>query len=206
MEWASLLLPFADVQVVLQNLNSGVDEHMLEGNDLFKKAFRLPFCAESHYPFNPRSIVPAAIEQDHFLRCWQMPDVTLKIPRCALTVGWLTKSDNAGLTRAEMFDNTLNGSVLAGCVSTFKFDQHLVAMLNDVALKLDELDLKATKCGLVARTPMRIARSLVVLRHGDCSSGYNISGRCSYIQQGLEFPVDALLASGNKTLAHSCPP
>ena len=62
------LLLLTDIQPVLQDLNSGTDEHVFERNDFSQEALVLSVGAKSHNAFDARPIVPAAIEEDQFLR------------------------------------------------------------------------------------------------------------------------------------------
>ena len=84
-----LLLLLANVEVVLENLNSVADQHVLEWKDIFHEALVFAFGAEFHHPLHARPIVPAPIEQNQFLRSGQMRHVALEVPRGTVTVSWL---------------------------------------------------------------------------------------------------------------------
>ena len=76
-----LLLLFADVEVVFENLKSGADQHVLQGQNILHEALILTFCAELHHSFHARPIVPASIKENQFLRSGQMRHVALEVPR-----------------------------------------------------------------------------------------------------------------------------
>src|SRR6516164_1421544 len=160
-----LLLLFADVQVVLHNLNSSTDQHVLEWQRLFQKAFIFTVRAETHHTFDARPVVPTAIEQDQFLRRRQIRDIALKVPGRAILIGRLAERHDPRLAWAEMLDDAFDRAVLSARVPALEYDQHSVSVLNDVALNLDELDLKVPERGFVAGTSIWISRFLGALRH-----------------------------------------
>src|SRR6516164_8993136 len=162
---ALLLLLFADVQVVLHNLNPSTDQHVLQWQHLFQEALIFTVRAETHHPFDARPVVPTAIEQDQLLRRWQIRDIALKVPGGAILVGRLAERHDPRLARAEMLDDAFDRAVLPARIPALEYDQHPVPMLNDVALNLDELDLKFPKQCFVAGTSIWISRFLGALRH-----------------------------------------
>src|SRR6516164_169011 len=108
-----LLLFFADIQVVLHDLNTGADQHVLEGNYISQKVLIFSVGAEPHHAFNAGTIVPAAIEEHQFLRRRQMRSVALEVPRDAILVRGLAERHDADFTRAEMLGDAPNGAVLS---------------------------------------------------------------------------------------------
>ncbi|MCP1750943.1 hypothetical protein M2226_001983 [Bradyrhizobium elkanii] len=92
--------------------------------------------------FDTGAIVPAAVEEDHFLRRGKIGHVPLEIPRRAIMVGWLSERYDAGLARAQMLDDTLDRAVLSGGIPALEDNQNPVAVFDDVSLDLDELDLQ----------------------------------------------------------------
>jgi hypothetical protein len=105
-----LLLLLADVEVVFQNLNSGTNQHVLEGKDGFHEALVFTVGAEFHHPFHTRPIVPASIEENQLLRSGQMRHVALEVPGGAVTVRWICfwhfpdvsgQADNVGSLRVS---------------------------------------------------------------------------------------------------------
>ena len=149
-----LLFLFADVEVVFQNLNSRADQHVLQRQDVLHEALILAFCAELHHSFHARPIVPASIKENQFLRGGQMRHIALKVPGGVVPVSRSAKSDNAGFPRAEVFDDPLDRSVFSGRITSFEDDQHFVAMLYNVFLNFDELDLEVAQRLLVASGPV----------------------------------------------------
>jgi hypothetical protein len=80
--------------------------------------------------------------------------IALKVPRGVVPVRRLAKRHNASFSRAEVFDDPLDRPILSGRITTLEYDQHLVAMLDDVFLNLDQLDLEIAQCRLVSRGPV----------------------------------------------------
>ena len=76
-------------------------------------------------------------------------------------VRWLAQSNHAGLARAQMLDDSLDCAVLTAGVPALENDQHLVTMLDDVPLNLDELDLQVAQRGAIALTSIWISGSPV---------------------------------------------
>src|SRR6516225_3773674 len=107
---ALLLLLFADVQVVLHNLNSGTDQHVFQWQHFFQETLIFTGRAETHHSFDARPVVPTAIEQDQLLRRRQIRDIALKVPGGAILVGRLPERHDPRLAWAEMLDDmwTLN--------------------------------------------------------------------------------------------------
>src|SRR6516164_3292638 len=112
-----------------------------------------------------RPVVPTAIEQDQFLRRRQIRDIALKVPGRAILIGRLAERHEPRLAWAEMLDDAFDRAVLSARVPALEYDQHSVSVLNDVALNLDELDLKVPERGFVAGTSIWISRFLGALRH-----------------------------------------
>lgn len=94
-----------------------------------------------------------------------MCHIALKIPRCAVPVGGLAKRHNAGFPGAEVLDDPLYRAVLAACVTPLEYQQHLVIVLDDVFLNLDELDLEIAQSCLVSCAAVLFATRLYALRH-----------------------------------------
>src|SRR6478672_11493037 len=72
-----LLVP-VDVQVVLEQLDAGIDQHLLEYRRVVEEALSVIFATKSHDPLNAGAVVPRPIEQDEFSRGRQMLDIPLK--------------------------------------------------------------------------------------------------------------------------------
>ena len=64
-----------------------------------------------------------------------------------------------------MLDDAFNGPVLSACISSLEYHQHFVAMLDDVPLHLDELDLQLAKRCSIVLTFIWIVGFLGGLRH-----------------------------------------
>lgn len=69
-----------------------------------------------------------------------MRDIALEVPTASVAIGWLTKRNDACLTRAEVLDDAFDEVILA-CGAT-PFDQHqdLVVAPDEMLLQLDQLD------------------------------------------------------------------
>ena len=135
--------------------------HVLhEGLDLLLRA-------EPHHALDTSTIVPAPVEQDHFLGCGQMTDIALKIPVCDLTVGRLAKGHDAHLARAEVLDDALDGAIFSGGIAAFENHQNPVVALDHVALQLHKLDLKRIerRFVLLVREFCFVRPVLLLLRH-----------------------------------------
>jgi hypothetical protein len=78
---------------------------------------RLRLGAEAHHRLDPGAVVPAAIEKHHLACAREIPDIALEIPGVPLAIGRRPQGHDAGLARAQMLDDMLDGPVLAGGVT-----------------------------------------------------------------------------------------
>ena len=65
-----------------------------------------------------------------------------EVPLSALVLGRLLKGDDPRATRVEVFHEALDGATLARCVAAFEDNDELEALLLDVVLELEQLDLQ----------------------------------------------------------------
>jgi hypothetical protein len=68
--------------------------------------------------------------------------VALKVPGGSVPVRRLAKRHDASFSRAEVLCDPLDCPVLSSRITPLEYDQHLVAMLDDVFLNLDQSDLE----------------------------------------------------------------
>ena len=47
-----------------------------------------------------------------------MRNVALEVPCAGVAVGWARKCDDPGCVRAEVSDDTLDGAILSGCITS----------------------------------------------------------------------------------------
>ena len=78
--------------------------------------------------------------------------------------GWPAKRHNAGFPWAGVLDNPLDCSVRSACVTPFENHKHLLLVLDDMFLKLDELDLEIAQRLLVSFVTVALATRLYRLR------------------------------------------
>ena len=71
-----------------------------------------------------------------------MLHIALKVPGAVVPVRRFAERHNAGFSRAEVLDDPLDRSILPGRVTPLENHQHLVPVLDNVPLNLDELDLE----------------------------------------------------------------
>src|SRR5450759_1808966 len=106
--------------------------------------------------------------------------IALKVPGGAVPVGRLAKRHNAGFPRAEVLNDAFDRPILSGRVTSLEYDQHLVLVLDDVPLNLDELNLEIAQCLLVSRGSDLPTMCLRGLRHfGSRSLSLAGNGRLS---------------------------
>ena len=83
---AFFLLGLADIEVVLEQVNAGTQQHLLEGRHRFHERLVLRVVAKAHNALDAGAVVPAAIEHDHFLGGGQVRYVTLEVPGRAVAI------------------------------------------------------------------------------------------------------------------------
>jgi hypothetical protein len=72
--------------------------------------------AKAHDPLNPRTVVPAAIEDHHFARSGQMAQVALQV-HLGFPIGRCGQRHHAKHPRADTLGNGLDGAALAGAIA-----------------------------------------------------------------------------------------
>jgi len=108
------------------------------------------------------SVVPRAVEQHHFARRRQLPDIALEVPLPLLAVGWLGQRHGAHHARVEVHANPGDRATLAGGVAAFEHHHDATARADDPVLQFRQLDLQRVHPrGIVAtlqRFPIGVGR------------------------------------------------
>src|SRR5579872_58864 len=146
-----LLLGLGDIEIEFEKLNSGAFQHLLEDRDHLHEFLILALATETHDPLDPGAVVPGAIEEDHFLRRWKIGDIALEIPGAAIPIRGDAQGHHAGIARAQMLDDALDRPILACPVAALEKDEDPLLVADDLALKLDELDLERVQTMTVSR-------------------------------------------------------
>ena len=81
--------------------------------------------AESHHPFHPGPVVPAAVKEDHLTGSRQMRHIALKIPLGFLFLGGGTQRNHPGKARIQAFGDAFDRAALPGGIATFEQDNNL---------------------------------------------------------------------------------
>ena len=171
------LLVLADVQVVLQQREAGIDQHFLELRHGLHEGLVLVFGAKTHHLFDAGAVVPAAIEQNQLLRHRKLGHITLEVPAALLPVGRLAKRHHPRFTRAQVLDDALDAAVLAGRVAPFKQNEDLFPAGDDVALQFHQLDLEQAHLGFVVLAGDRNTGTRRIGRPGPLADGRRFFGR-----------------------------
>ncbi len=74
---------------------------------------------------------------------------SLKVPLRLFTIAGSAESDDPDFPGTQVLCDTLDDPILAGRVTSFHNDQNLQAVVNDVPVQLDELDLQGSKRALI---------------------------------------------------------
>src|SRR5450631_1063759 len=143
-----LLLP-ADLQPVLDQVDPGVDHHLLDHRSQFQEALRLLRGAETHDPFHAGPVVPAAVEDHDLAGGREVGDVALNVQLGLLTLRRRGQGDDPEYTRADAFGQSLDGSALAGRITALEYDADTGSGLFDPVLQRHELDLQTSQLLLV---------------------------------------------------------
>jgi hypothetical protein len=113
-------------------------------------------------------------EQHHFPGRRQEGRIALEVPGGAVPVRRLAQRHNLGLAWAQVLNDALDRSILPTGVPAFESHEHLVSVLDQVALDLDQLDLQLAERGLVACPVAPVMMLVCVVRHGfsrrDCTN------------------------------------
>ena len=96
------LFVLADVEIVLEQLDPGLHQHVLESEHRLHELLVSVVRAEAHDTFDTNAVVPASIDEDELLRRREMRGVALKVPAAAVMIGGLAESHDAGLAPAQM--------------------------------------------------------------------------------------------------------
>jgi len=119
-----------DIEAILQQLDAGMVQHLLELGHLPHEVFVLNPGAKAHGTFDALAVVRAAVEQDQFLRHRKGWHAALWVPATQVAVRRFSWRDHTGLARAEVLDDALDAVVLARRVGPFQQYQNVVAALN----------------------------------------------------------------------------
>src|SRR5262249_10504471 len=115
---------------------TSANQHVLEWEDVLEKALVFARRAEAHNVFDAGPIVPATVEQYHFMGSRQIRNVALKVPGIPFSVGRHAERNNAGLARTEVLDNPLDRAILPARIPAFKYDDDFVTVLDHMPLHL----------------------------------------------------------------------
>ena len=132
----------ADIEIVFDDRDARSDQQRLHLHDRGHEFLILVVAAEPHHMLDAGAIVPAAVEQDHFLENRQLCDIALEIPFRGLAIRWLGQRDDTGFARAQMLDDALDRPILAAGVPPLDDDQNPAVVLDDVALQFHQFDLQ----------------------------------------------------------------
>ena len=143
------LLFAADGEPELDQVDAGVDEHVLKLRGRAGELEVLFRRAVAHDALNAGTVVPGAVEQDDFAGCRQVVDVALEVPLGLFALSRLFEGDDAGAARVEVLHEPLDGSALACCVAAFEDDDELLAAFLDPGLQLQQFDLQCALGALV---------------------------------------------------------
>ena len=144
-----LLFPLADVEVVFDDRDPRAHQHVLELRDGLDKQLMLFAGTEAHHVFDACPVVPAAIEEHELLRRRKVRHVPLKVPGAAVAFRRRAERDHARLPRAQVLYDALDQAVLPARIPTLEDDEQTLAALDEVLLKLDQLDLESAELFLV---------------------------------------------------------
>ena len=98
--------------------------------------------AEAHHAFDAGTVVPGAVEEDHFPCGRQMGDVALEEPLGGFAFTGLFQRHDAGPARVQVLGEPLDGSALAGGVSALEEHHESAPGGLDPDLQLEQLDLQ----------------------------------------------------------------
>jgi hypothetical protein len=97
------------------------------------------FGAEPHQPFDPRAVVPTAVEDHELAGRRHVRDVSLEVPLRALAIRRLGQCHHAHLPRVEAPGQRRDRSAFAGRVTPLQHDHHSFAGLLQPVGQLIEL-------------------------------------------------------------------
>src|SRR5258708_11139551 len=122
---AQFLFFVVDRKPVLDQIDARTHQHLLEKRACAQKLAIFSLCTEAHHTFDPRTVVPAAIEQHDLPGGREVLNVPLEIPLSAFALSWGAKRDDAADPRVQRLGNALNGPAFAGGVAALEEHAHL---------------------------------------------------------------------------------
>ena len=131
---APALLLAADRKPELDQVNVVARQHALELRRLTHELQVLLVRAEAHHALDPGAVVPTAVEHNDLAGGWQVLHVTLEIPLAALGFTGFFQGDDMRATRVEVLHKALDRTTLAGRITAFEEDDHLLPGLFDPSL------------------------------------------------------------------------
>ncbi len=143
------LLVGADLEPVLDELDTRLDHRLLDAGDLVEESLGLLRRAEPHHGLDTGAVVPAAIEDHDLAGGREVLDVALDVHLRLLALGRSRKRDHAERARTHPLGDALDGAALAGGVTAFEDDADLGAGGSDPLLHRDEFALEHLEFGLV---------------------------------------------------------
>ena len=155
-------------------MHAAINQHPLQFRRLPHKQQIFLRRAKPHYPLHPRAVVPRTVKKNHFARCGQILNITLKIPLPALHLCGLFQCHNPCATRVQMFHKTLNRPAFARRIASFKQAHNPLPAVFHPALHFQQLNLQfllfrfihPTAHPLIIRIIRRQRRAVaILLRH-----------------------------------------
>src|SRR4029079_7580056 len=143
------LLLLAYLEPELDELDPRVDHRFLDGRHIVQKLLRLLLGAEAHHALDTRAVVPAAIEDHDLAGRREVPDVALHVHLRLLAYGRGSQGDHPEHPGTDPLGDPLDGSPLAGRVTTFEHDADLGAGGLDPLLQGNELAVETPHLALV---------------------------------------------------------
>jgi len=139
---ARLLGLILDVQPVLDQCGPRMRQSQLKTIDGGHELLVLGVGAEAHDSLDAGAVVPAAVEEDHLAGRGQMRHVALEIPLRLLALGRCGQGHDPSDAGVEALRDALDGSTLAGGITTLEQDHQFLPRFPDPRLELEKFDLQ----------------------------------------------------------------
>jgi hypothetical protein len=139
----------SDIEPDLEEDDSRLDQHTLEGRRLEQELPALRACAKPHDRFDAAAVVPGAVEEHDLAACRQMFGITLEVPLAALAFGRLRQGNDARGAWIHVLADGEDDAALAGGVAALDQRDDAPTDPVDVRLQLDQLDLERRQRRLV---------------------------------------------------------
>ncbi|MNT08566.1 hypothetical protein D3C72_1433130 [compost metagenome] len=193
---AAQLFFAVDREPVFEHQRAAVAEHALQVRCLAHEFQVLQRRAKVHDALDTGTVVPGAVEEDHFTGGGQVLDIALEIPLALLLLGRLLQGDDTCAAWVQVLHEALDGTALTSCVTAFKEDDDALAGLLDPALHLEQFDLqsvlglfvlRAAHAGAIGVAGGQFCRGAVFVRATWCRGDLQCS---RLLADGTDFTVD----------------